>query len=500
MVHVNDLKIRKPHTLHARRPKEDVRGKTTNPSSSTPHEEVTKEGSRYVHNTIAKLVTRILNEDHEVPGISVPLNSVMPDPPKDSGVNQDGSSLKETEDVPMAEAGCDVNAGNIGGGTGASSTDATIVEVDNISDVELIASVSPSIAKRLMTRRKGKAVMHSSPKKKTAVNSPIKKKDVVGSLVKKKAVPKSTSVGPTKSWSKVVPNKRKAIVLNETDSDVPSDVPDIPCRKKPSSSKLAASVPDVPIDNISFHFPSSVNRWKYVFQKRLALERELVKNALKCKEVMELIHHAGLMKTVSNFYKCYEILVKEFIVNLSEDCADAQSKLEVTDNQVCQVITAKQVKNWPLREKLSTGKLSVKYAMLHKIGAANWVPTNHKSTISIVLGRFIYVVGTKSSFDNGTRVSDVAMTSVGTSKEKAPTGKAAVIATLKETCQELESRKLTLEKLIHRLEMEEDTEHAEEDEPQVGQDAEADESDAEVESEESADGGSGGEDLGSESN
>ncbi|XP_058741243.1 uncharacterized protein LOC131613605 [Vicia villosa] len=241
---------------------------------------------------------------------------------------------------------------------------------------------------------------------------------------------------------------------------------------------------------------------------------------------MELIHHAGLMKTVANFSKCYEILVKEFIVNLSEDCVDGKSK------EFRKVITAKQVKNWPLKEKLSVAKLSVKYAMLHKIGAANWVPTNHKLTISTILGRFIYAVGTKSRFDygsyifeqtikhpgsysvkgpnafpsllsgiilnqypsilhdndsvckrenalsfhyklfQGTHVSNVGMTSAGTSKEKYPTRKAAVIATLKETCQELESRKLNLEKLIHKLEMEEDTEHVEEDESDANREVE----------------------------
>ncbi|XP_058733077.1 uncharacterized protein LOC131604665 [Vicia villosa] len=260
----------------------------------------------------------------------------------------------------------------------------------------------------------------------------------------------------------------------------------IPLRKKPTTSKLAASVPDVPIDNISFHSNSNVNRWKYVHQKRLALERELAQNALDCKDIMDLIHAAGLMKTVSHFATCYEVLVKEFIVNFSEECADRKSKsdeaqpeLEVSDNKVCQVITTNQVKNWPLKGKLSASKLSMKYAMLHKIGAANWVPTNHKSTIATVLGRFIYVVGTTAKFDygilvetdsickresvlsfhyklfQGTHAPGIVMTSARTSKDSTPTGKAVVIAILKETCKELESRKLTLEKLIISLEMEE---------------------------------------------
>ncbi|KAI5444366.1 hypothetical protein KIW84_012843 [Lathyrus oleraceus] len=35
----------------------------------------------------------------------------------------------------------------------------------------------------------------------------------------------------------------------------------------------------------------------------------------------------------------------------------------------------------------------------NEIGSANWVPTNHISTISKALGRFIFVVGTKLKFD-----------------------------------------------------------------------------------------------------
>ena len=55
-----------------------------------------------------------------------------------------------------------------------------------------------------------------------------------------------------------------------------------------------------------------------------------------------------------------------------------------------------------MKEKLSAGKISVKYAILHRIRAANWMPTNHTSTISVGLGKFIYAVGMKIPFDYGT--------------------------------------------------------------------------------------------------
>ena len=71
-----------------------------------------------------------------------------------------------------------------------------------------------------------------------------------------------------------------------------------------------ARVPEVPTDNISFHHPENANRWKYVCLKRIALERELNNGAMDCKEIMDLIKAAGLMKTVEKFTKCYENLVK----------------------------------------------------------------------------------------------------------------------------------------------------------------------------------------------
>ncbi|XP_058739999.1 uncharacterized protein LOC131612175 [Vicia villosa] len=255
---------------------------------------------------------------------------------------------------------------------------------------------------------------------------------------------------------------------------------------------------------------------------------------------MKLIKSAGLLKTVTHFSKCYEMLVKEFIVNLSQDCADgrtedfhkvyvrrkcidfsptvinlylgrdaeAQPELEVTDNEVCKVITGGKVKKWPIKSKLSASLLNVRYALLHKIGAANWVPTNHTSTIAVGLGRFIYAVGTKTKFDYGTYIFDQTMRHVGTSATKLPiafpslicgiilkqhpgilkakdsvckresalsfhykllqrsddmtsagtsqpsksVNKTFLIAELKETCKELDNRKMKLEQLIQSLE------------------------------------------------
>lgn len=50
------------------------------------------------------------------------------------------------------------------------------------------------------------------------------------------------------------------------------------------------------------------------------------KDAFECKEVLSLIQEAGLMKIVTCFGKCYEMLVKELIVNISKESDNKRSK------------------------------------------------------------------------------------------------------------------------------------------------------------------------------
>ncbi|XP_050901039.1 uncharacterized protein LOC127107756 [Lathyrus oleraceus] len=171
-------------------------------------------------------------------------------------------------------------------------------------------------------------------------------------------------------------------------------------------------------------------KWKFVIQRRVAVERELGKDVVSVKEVMDLIKTVGLIKTMVGFSQCYEGLVKEFIVNIPEDIADKNNKefckvfvrgeLEATDNEVCREITARQVKGWPIKKHLPAGKLIVRYAILHKIGAANWVPTNHISTIANTLGRFIFVVGTKMNFEYGRFMFEQIIKHASTNVVKIP--------------------------------------------------------------------------------
>jgi hypothetical protein len=155
---------------------------------------------------------------------------------------------------------------------------------------------------------------------------------------------------------------------------------------------------------------------------------------------MELIESARLMKTVTNIGRCYEKLVREFIVNISEYCSEGdeesqkvyvrgkcikfspttineylgrntETETEEVDliNKVTEEITGGQVKNWPKKGLLSTRRLSVKYVVLNRIGAANWTPTNHGSGITPMLAKLIFLIGTKGKLNFGEHIFNLTM-------------------------------------------------------------------------------------------
>ncbi|KAK2456353.1 hypothetical protein QL285_003726 [Trifolium repens] len=169
------------------------------------------------------------------------------------------------------------------------------------------------------------------------------------------------------------PKKRKTAAAVSADDAVVNAPGILSTQKKKAGRSIPQNVPEVPMDNVSFHFSNNAAKWKFVYHRRLALERELSDEALECKEVMDLILQAGLMKTVSGLGSCNEKLVKEFIVNIGEDCGN---------------------------------RLSKEFHQVFVRGAANWVPTTHSSTIATNLAKFVYAVGTGANVDYGALIFD----------------------------------------------------------------------------------------------
>src|ERR1044072_1279413 len=106
-------RVKKLCTRNARRSQASPSGKTSEPTSSVPPEISNREGSRYVHEVIARIVTRILNENHSVPGVSVPLNqksaspSLAADPDVTENVKTSDDHAKKTHVDPDTETPVD---------------------------------------------------------------------------------------------------------------------------------------------------------------------------------------------------------------------------------------------------------------------------------------------------------------------------------------------------------------------------------------------------------
>ncbi|WJX89413.1 hypothetical protein P8452_71414 [Trifolium repens] len=372
---------------------------------------------------------------------------------------------QQVDETPVDD---NVTAGNTTGipsTDNAMSGDDDIVDVDAMTDLDQTISevAGGSIAKRLRNR-KGKdadvvveVVAKATPSKKKKMIGPSRKPskvEIASEKKKKSGKRKQPEVGdsdyeveedvPHIVSNIVSPSKKKSQKKFRRaaipDHDVVHDVPNIVStgKKKIGGRIIPQNVPDVPMDNISFHFIESAQKWKFVANRRLALERELSDEALEQKEIIALIEKPGLMKTVSGLGECYEKLVKEFLVNIPEDCdnplskehhkvyvrgkcvifspaiinkylgnkEDGYAEMEVTNNQVCKTITANQVKVWPSRGKVPSVMLSVKYAILNRIGTVNWVPTTHTSDIATSLARFVYSVGTGTVFNYGAHIFD----------------------------------------------------------------------------------------------
>ncbi|XP_045798021.1 uncharacterized protein LOC123892261 [Trifolium pratense] len=278
--------------------------------------------------------------------------------------------------------------------------------------------------------------------------------------------------GPPKPVSKVVPRseekekarKRKAPPTSDSDFEPETDVAasGSTSRKSIGRKKVSQSVPYAPLDNVSFHLENGSARWKFVYHRRLALERNLKEDILQCQSVVEAIEYAGLMKTVCGLDK--QVFVRGKCVKFSPTVinqhllrsSDEVAALKVTDNEVCKVLTGGRIKVWPTKAKLAATSLSPFYVVLNRIAAHNWVPTTHSGDVARGLGKFIYDVGTKAKFDYGSYffqetlshaltyavekpVALPTLLCVGTSVQAGVLSRKQMIADLTETSRALEA-------------------------------------------------------------
>lgn len=175
--------------------------------------------------------------------------------------------------------------------------------------INAMKGITRSIYYRVKEKKKEKDVPPKFPMKDT-VN-------------KKENTPKGKYVTKRrKVESKVVEKKslnRNLVQSSDSETDVEEHVQYIVAtiRRKVGGNRIHVNIPAASMDNVSFHFETNVQKWKYAFQRRIAAKRELGTEALDCKEIMNLLKVVGLMKKIINIVPCYEKLVREFIVNIS---------------------------------------------------------------------------------------------------------------------------------------------------------------------------------------
>ncbi|XP_045810825.1 lisH domain-containing protein C1711.05-like [Trifolium pratense] len=94
---------------------------------------------------------------------------------------------------------------------------------------------------------------------------------------------KSVEAEKEKEKDKKETLKRKKESSSDSDYDAAEDVTNIPSLnpKKATAKKAPQGIEEAPCDNISFHRAAFALRWDYIYQRRLAVERELTKDALK---------------------------------------------------------------------------------------------------------------------------------------------------------------------------------------------------------------------------
>ncbi|KAK2361922.1 hypothetical protein QL285_087027 [Trifolium repens] len=428
----NQESPKKPEGSHVK-----TSGEALTTTSPDEHRDKTTESSSPSTKEVpsSETTTNIFSESHkEDPNLDQPMPSEE-DPTPDvephvptSGHDQGPEQEVQDQVMEEEEDEDEVPLAKILQGMKKDSQPQQVLEEENSNESEGV---------RISIPIKGKAKTYRSKQVETSITE---KKG------KRKAEKKATGEKTSKK-------KKQVVAVSDSESDVEPDVLDITTsgRKRIGGRRVPANIPPAPMDRVSFHSEESAQRWRYVYQRRIAQERELNKQALECEEIMELLEAAELMKTVKDLGDCYEMLVKEFIVNITSACSEGSEeyrkvrirgkevKFSPTTineylgrdptiegdeadlvNEVTKEITGGQVEEWPKKGLLSTGTLSVKYAILNRIGAANWAPTNHGSGITPMLAKMIFLIGTKKKLNFGDHVFNQTMKHAETYAVKLP--------------------------------------------------------------------------------
>ncbi|GAA0163831.1 hypothetical protein LIER_19605 [Lithospermum erythrorhizon] len=149
----------------------------------------------------------------------------------------------------------------------------------------------------------------------------------------------------------------------------------------------------------------------------------LFENTKKNVDIISSLEEAGVMPTVETDGPYYPQLVRKFICNMIENIDDPVSpnfQKETFQNftfdfspclingcfaranggetgynlqlfEIFKVLTGGAVNTWPVKGQIPSSRLSVKYAILHKVAVVNWVPTTPTTSVSKTMARVLYM-------------------------------------------------------------------------------------------------------------
>ncbi|XP_045810480.1 uncharacterized protein LOC123904925 [Trifolium pratense] len=91
--------------------------------------------------------------------------------------------------------------------------------------------------------------------------------------------------------------------------------------------------------------PNGSARWKFVYHRRLALERNLKDDILQCQSVVEAIEYAASPEYRQVFVRGKCVKFSPTVINQHlQRSSDEVAALKVTDNEVCKVLTGGRIK------------------------------------------------------------------------------------------------------------------------------------------------------------
>ncbi|TYK13508.1 envelope-like protein [Cucumis melo var. makuwa] len=161
------------------------------------------------------------------------------------------------------------------------------------------------------------------------------------------------------------PEGQTDVQSDENEVDPPN--PDVCAEEIPTNADDTLAVPPS-----SFEVSENVQRWKFVVQWRLAVDliRKFIVNFPSSPDY-QTVHVRGFKFVISH------TMINGFLGNVVDiDCSPTSPSTDV----LASVLSGGTLSTWPVN-RISAVALSIKYAILYKIGIANWFPSSHASSV-----------------------------------------------------------------------------------------------------------------------